>query len=293
MSKPSHLPNRSGFTLIELLVVIAIIAILAAILFPVFQKVRENARKASCQSNLKQIGLALIQYSQDNDERLCSAWIGTPFAGFNASDPNPASPKYKWMDMVYPFVKSTGVFHCPDDSGGMTKGIGGFATGTYIPYQLLGTPGQPPAPNDQYYGSYAMNVFDYNQPTPGVLNFPYIGPGNNPNGDGGAYSLASLNSPASTVWVTDSDGGFQADCQGNTEVLGTAKNSSYPAAVCGDHPMPNLIDGDVYLARHGAPDLINTLYCDGHVKSVRPSDMLKPGTGASAGYPCQLTMQGC
>src|SRR3954462_9321456 len=72
----AKLDRKQGFTLIELLVVIAIIAILASILFPVFARARENARRSSCQSNLKQLGLAFAQYTQDYDERLPGATDG-------------------------------------------------------------------------------------------------------------------------------------------------------------------------------------------------------------------------
>ena len=111
--------SRSGFTLIELLVVIAIIAILAAILFPVFQKVRENARRASCQSNMKQLGLAYVQYEQDADEKLPSGNIVSGGCGSSGTSPCPGTER-GWAGSIYPFVKAVGVYKCPDDSTAAT-----------------------------------------------------------------------------------------------------------------------------------------------------------------------------
>ncbi len=100
--------KRSGFTLIELLVVIAIIAILAAVLFPVFARAREKARQSACTSNEKQIALAVLMYAQDYDETLP--------AYYNFAATVPAGSRY-WMEVVMPYVKNQQVFICPSNPG--------------------------------------------------------------------------------------------------------------------------------------------------------------------------------
>lgn len=109
--------KKQGFTLIELLVVIAIIAILAAILFPVFSRAREQARKTACLSNMKQIGMAVQMYCQDWDETY--PFLGCWGCGSGPDANNPfCSPQAK----IYPYVKNTGVFDCP--SADMYKLVG-------------------------------------------------------------------------------------------------------------------------------------------------------------------------
>src|SRR5437588_6756578 len=102
----NHRSLRPGFTLIELLVVIAIIAILAAILFPVFAQARESARKATCLSNMKQTGLAFHMYVQDYDDVNPRAY----HAG------SPCGPRsVSWMEMFQPYMKNVGILVCPSD----------------------------------------------------------------------------------------------------------------------------------------------------------------------------------
>ena len=140
--------RNKGFTLIELLVVIAIIAILAAILFPVFAKAREKARQASCQSNEKQIGLAILQYVQDNDETYPVMFTPGNGAGY-----------VSWTEPVYPYVKSVQVYKCPDQTQtgttngsiiistpGLSNDYGGNASGDKGIYSFCTTAGRASLP---------------------------------------------------------------------------------------------------------------------------------------------------
>jgi prepilin-type N-terminal cleavage/methylation domain-containing protein/prepilin-type processing-associated H-X9-DG protein len=112
--------ERRGFTLIELLVVIAIIAIIAALLFPVFAQARDRARQATCLSNLHQIGLAIRIYMQDNDG---ACFLQHPFEADVRANGNAIerARELPWTVLFYPYVRNHGVYFCPSDPVGHTK----------------------------------------------------------------------------------------------------------------------------------------------------------------------------
>ena len=244
--KNTNIKTRQAFTLIELLVVIAIIAILAAILFPVFARARENARRSSCQSNLKQIGLGLVQYSQDYDEKFVRNWYGP--GGFDPS--GPTNGRYKWMDAIQPYIKSTQLFTCPSNSNGLTAG----ATGNFIPALQL------PADSDQNYGSYGINSAYY-----GIANVK--GPAND-------LSLSAVDEPATTIWAGDGNGSYQVAWDTASPAVGTI--GSTRSIGTGTLTNGSLVD------RH--LETCNVLYVDGHVKSQKMSALVTLGNTTPAYY---------
>ncbi len=191
MSYFTHSPKgsvhkRQAFTLIELLVVIAIIAILAAILFPVFARARENARRASCQSNLKQIGLGIMQYAQDYDERFPMRIWGAP-ASTDLQEYN------SWRRSIYPYVKSTQLFACPSNSNVQNANVpGGTNCRDSDPAKLVAGGSVPGAPIFPI--SYAINGWG------GVTGTNAT----TPSAQGVGASLAQLQDPSRTLMVGES-----------------------------------------------------------------------------------------
>ncbi|MGI4790889.1 MAG: DUF1559 domain-containing protein [Janthinobacterium lividum] len=224
-----------GFTLIELLVVIAIIAILAAILFPVFQKVRENARRTSCLSNEKQLGLAFIQYQQDADEKNPT---GKGVNAFSAVG---------WAGEIYPFVKSTGVFKCPDDVSYAVSSYGYNSNNVTQPTQggsLVG-----------------LALSQYNVPAVTVLLFEMTGNGS-ASAAGPAYDITSASETGSPSGV-----GIGAN--------GSYYNGNGAALQYATGMMLNSVSGSpgfqAQTGRH--TDGSDYLFEDGHVKWLRGSQV--------------------
>ena len=253
--------RKSGFTLIELLVVIAIIAILAAILFPVFASARENARRAVCVSNEKQLGLAFVQYSQDYDEVL-------PMSNYQQVDSVSANTgNGSWYYELDPYVKANvarsatagtsvasiydatqtepSVFKCPDF---VYQSVSTTCPASGAPKQTVAV--RSYIVNVNYLGSYA---------------------GVTPTAWARTSSITKINFPANTVLLAEGLGGFNMTTGNDSETaFTTAPYSSFPAWSYG-------WDGWYAQSRTRHNGGSNYAFMDGHVKYVRaPSPSVGP-----------------
>jgi len=258
--------TQKAFTLIELLVVIAIISIIAAILFPVFARVREKARQTSCASNIRQVSLGIIQYIQDNDEVV-------PPVEYTLDDANYPDDAFTWVRLVQPYVKTYSVFRCPDAE---VDNANAWKNGR--PY------------SQQYSPSYGYNYSYLNplDPCSSLLN--------DGNGfgilAGPPINIARIQEPSNTVLITDTKlyGDSTATWMSSDFVdsptmmrptsacfpgtpgwglgsIGDSGYAEYPVDP-GTAPAPITSTGNFSIRHNGGG---NVAFCDGHVKWMLPS----------------------
>ena len=283
-TRPEISTNANGFTLIELLVVVAIIALLAAILFPVFAKARETARRASCQSNMKQLGLGILQYVQDYDDTMPSPQL----AGTSV-----ATPLYSWRVMIYPYVKNTQIYQCPSfNNTTFESGKGSYAMAWQPDTSYGYTNGinydkETDSNLLESFAGYACNNAYYNQPqyTGGAKIDP--GPFQNPGGCSsymgatcGPITLPQINSPAETFAIVEGSSRQQFPYDSGWYVAGGSGSPLLPSNGSQGLPQPMIAVNGIFPAsgtagnpydpctRHLGTD--NYLYCDGHVKALSP-----------------------
>jgi prepilin-type N-terminal cleavage/methylation domain-containing protein/prepilin-type processing-associated H-X9-DG protein len=240
--------GRKGFTLIELLVVIAIIAILAAILFPVFARARENARRTSCLSNLKQIGLAVMMYTQDYDELYPKTVMlnSSPRLIPDAVALNSPSsgPLWSWYEMLYPYTKSVQVYKCPSS---------GY-TGAVVYSANYGT-------NDAVMPYYTTSVPPVN--------------------------MAALSSPASTYIIMDAGYylmSYSRALHGNaTSTWYLPGTGAYNGSSAADLGITGYRASDYENGRHLGS--VNVAFADGHVKWLPAGELYGQAVKRSHGDP--------
>ena len=236
--------TKRAFTLIELLVVIAIIAILAAILFPVFGRARENARRTSCQSNLKQIGLGMLHYMGDYDER---------FVPWDQAVPGFVTPggyvgEGRWTDFIHPYIKNTQVFNCP--SAEVTAAAPAYPGGAFTLIKGM---------------HYGYNYRSAYMVTGGItfVGIPTACPSNcgvDLNKQvGGVYEPAinsAVEDPTGTLWVVDT----------------TNKGSSSSLSLIAAPGDGTLGQSQWVTDRH--LETVNSLFIDGHVKAMKKNTII-------------------
>ncbi len=260
-----HRLIHRGFTLIELLVVIAIIAILAAILFPVFAQAREKARQTACLSNTKQIGMGIYQYVQDYDEML-------PYGGNNVA----GGYAPRWYRMVYPYVKNVGVYHCPSapNKGGLRPA-------------LINRPSSPQHGLPNSAGSYGLNI-----------NLASWAGGSPPPSNPGR-SLAEINTPADTFLVCEtarledrvhSEANYQPEKWKQYERSASDWQVLPPSGWANSNATYYAQSPDIHgnqvrrpIPRHN--EGLNIIYCDGHAKWSRISNFLGVTPARPKGWP--------